>query len=211
MTSKNCFATTVFVLLSACSVGTALAQAIPFEIRPAPDGSASSKMELTVEKTGLLSGKKHLFVFSKYQGAVHFDRDKPEASTVTFAIDSNSIVCKDTWLSAKDLKKVQGYALQDILAVGKYPQITFKSSKISKSGEDRYQVEGTLQIKGVAKPIVVDATVKNGSRDALAIEGNATIRLTDYGISPPKAALGTIGTKNEMPFHFVLTATSRGL
>jgi polyisoprenoid-binding protein YceI len=210
MTSKICLTITTFVLLSAGTASLTLAQAVPFEIRPGSDPS-TSKMELTVEKTGLLSGKKHLFVFSQFQGAIQFDRDKPEASSVMFSIESNSILCKDTWLSAKDLKKVQEYALQDILAVNKYPQITFKSTRITKTAAGRYQVEGTLQIKGVAKPIVVEATLKNGSPDALGIEGNASIRLTDYGISPPKAALGTIGTKNEMPFHFVLTAAQRGL
>jgi polyisoprenoid-binding protein YceI len=207
MTSKLCL-TSLLLLLAARSTERAVAQAVPYEIRP---GGDTSKMELTVEKTGLLSGKKHLFVFSQYQGTVQFDREKPEASSVAFTIESNSILCKDTWVSAKDLKKVQAYALEDMLAVSKHPQITFRSTKITKSGPDKFQVEGTLQIKNIAKPVVVDAILKPGQRDSLTIDGNATIRLTDYGISPPKAALGTIGTKNEMPFHFVLPAAPRGL
>ena len=42
------------------------------------------------------------------------------------------------------------------------------------------------------------------------LEGTALIRLTDYGLKPPTAAPGAIGTKNEMSFHFIVTATSAG-
>ena len=32
------------------------------------------------------------------------------------------------------------------------------------------------------------------------------VKLTNYGLKPPKAALGLIGTKDEMDFTFSLTA-----
>jgi len=35
-------------------------------------------MEVTVEKTGLLRGKKHLFTFADYKGALALDREGPE-------------------------------------------------------------------------------------------------------------------------------------
>jgi hypothetical protein len=40
----------------------------------------------------------------------------------------------------------------------------------------------------------------------LLLSGTATVRMTDYGLKPPTAALGTIGTKPEMAFAFTLVA-----
>ena len=83
-----------------------------YEIRPVP----GTLMELTVEKTGLLSGKKHLFSFTKYRGTLVFDPDAPDRSAVTLSVESASALCREAWLSAKDLRKVQEYAVKDMLA-----------------------------------------------------------------------------------------------
>jgi len=172
------------------------------ELRPA----ASGRMELTVEKTGLLAGKKHLFTFSQYQGSLRFDRETPEASTIEFVIEASTILCRDTWLSAKDLGKVQKYAVQDMLAAAKYPRIRFRSTVFRKQNAGRYDVEGVLTIRDVAKPVVVTASLIPGPGNEISIEGTARVRLTDFGLKPPSAALGTIGTKDEMSLRFALPA-----
>ena len=96
--------------------------------------AASGRMELTVEKTGLLSGKKHLFTFSKYQGTLRFDWETPQASTVEFTIGAGTIQCRDTWLSAKHLGKVQQYAVKEMLDAEEHPQIYFRST-VTKSDQ----------------------------------------------------------------------------
>src|SRR5437016_10796352 len=83
--------------------GVASAEARVYNLR----GGDQVRLELTIEKTGLLSGKKHLFTFSQYEGTLRFDRERPEASTVLFSLQAATILCRDTWLSAKDLRKVQ--------------------------------------------------------------------------------------------------------
>ena len=172
------------------------------------DAGNQGRLELTVEKTGLLSGKKHLFTFSQYEGTLRVNRDRPEASTVSFSLHAATILCRDTWLSAKDLRKVQEYAVKDMLAADKYPQISFRSTAIRKVDASRYDVEGILTIRDVSKPAVVAVSLTGGSGESLSIDGTARVRLTDFGLKPPTAALGTIGTKNEMAFHFVLPATT---
>ena len=168
--------------------------------------SDHDRVELVVEKTGLLSGKKHLFTFSQYEGTVRFDRERPEASTVAFVLQAGTILCRDAWLSANDLRKVQEYAVKDMLAANKYPQIGFRSSGIRKIDPSHYEVEGVLTIRGVSKPVVVVASLTAGAGEDISIEGVARVRLTDFGLKPPTAALGTIGTKNEMVFRFVFPA-----
>jgi len=101
-------------LMFLIATGVTSAEAVPYQIRP----GGSNRLELTVEKTGLLSGKKHAFTFSRFEASLAFDRERLESSTVAISIESNSILCHDTWLSAKDLRKVQDYAQNDMLAGG---------------------------------------------------------------------------------------------
>jgi len=193
--------TILLILLLAARVGSA--EAVLYGIHQGDE----ARMELTVEKSGLLSGKKHLFTFSRYEGRLLFDRKRPEASTITLSIESNSVSCHDTWLSMKDLRKVQEYALKDMLAADRYPQIIFRSVAIKKIDDSQYEVQGTLTIRDISRPAVVMVSLRAGSNGVLPVEGESRLRLTDFGLKPPTAALGTIGTKNEMSFHFVLTAT----
>ncbi len=186
----------VFVLLAA-GLGAAV---LDQRIRPA-DGN---RFDLIVEKTGLMRGKKHLFVFERYEGQLVYDEEKPENSRVQFSLESSSIVCKDTWVSAKDLKKIQQAALKDMLAADRYAAVSFQSNGVRSAGASQYEVMGTLKIRGVEKPATVRVTLKRGEPGGPVFEGSATVKMTDYGLKPPSAALGLIGTKDEMTVSFRL-------
>lgn len=187
-------ATLLLVLAAALAPGATQM----FQLEPAPQAA----IELTVEKTGLLRGKKHLFNFPQYGGVLAFDRNAPELSTVALSIDARSITCRDTWLGMKDLRKVQEYALKDMLAVDRYPQIKFRSSTIRKLDSNRYEAQGILTIRDVSKPVTLRVSIP--SDEALVIEGVARVRLTDFGLKPPSAGLGTIGTRDEMSLQFTI-------
>jgi len=96
-----------------------------------------------------------------------------------------------------------------MLEADRYPKISFRSIAIRKVDAIRYEVEGILTIRDVSKPTVIAASLNGSSGEPLSIEGTARVRLTDFGLKPPTAALGTIGTKNEMVFHFFLPAIAR--
>lgn len=159
-------------------------------------------MELFIEETGLLKGKKHRFVFQRFESAVELDRQSPTAARVNLSIDARSIVCRDTWASAKDLEKIQRLAYEEMLAANKFPSITFRSGNIRHVSADRYDVHGDLTIRDVTKPTVVAVEIRADNTFA----GSATVRMTDFGLKPPSAALGLIGTKDDMKFSFVLRA-----
>ena len=40
----------------------------------------------------------------------------------------------------------------------------------------------------------------------LLLDGRSTVKMKDYGLKPPSAALGMVGTKDEMEVSFVLRA-----
>jgi polyisoprenoid-binding protein YceI len=184
--------------------GLAAHAATLYDIRPQP----GAQLALTVEKTGLYRGKKHLFLFEKYEGRLDFDAQKPEDSKIELTIDSRSLVCKDDWISESDRKSVVQTAFDDMLAVNRYSTMTFRGTSIKPLGGDRYEVQGTLTIRDLPKPNVVSVqlTVLNSSQ--LKLSGTATIRLTDYKLKPPSAILGAIGTKDDMTLNFVVIASA---
>lgn len=181
-------------------VTTAFAEPVDYKIA----SGGGNKISLELDKTGLLKGKKHNFEFPHFDGKLTYDAQAPANSRVDLKIDAASVVCKDTWLSPKDLKKVQDYALTDMLAVKQFPDIKFTSTKITPKGGDQYAVEGSLSIRGNGKPVTLLVTLK---ADGPVIDGKGGVKLTSYGLKPPSAALGAIGTKDEMTAIFHVAGT----
>jgi polyisoprenoid-binding protein YceI len=79
--------------------------------------------------------------------------------------------------------------------------MVFTSSKTTPKGENQYDVEGALTIRGVTKPVTVRVTGK-----ADEFEGRAPLSLKDFGLKPPASSLslGLIGTKDSMTVLFHL-------
>ncbi len=165
------------------------------ELRP----SASNRFSIEVEKTGLLRGKTHVFVFGKYQGTVEYDDQKPELSKVHFEIESKSIMCLDTWVSDKDKVKIMHTALNDMLAADKYSTISFVSNHVTVKSPAVFEVTGTLSLRGIIRPATVSVTRTGG-----AFDGTAIVNMKDFGLKPPTAALGAVGTKELMTVKFHL-------
>jgi polyisoprenoid-binding protein YceI len=172
-----------FVLLLMAGLGFAA------EWRLGP--AAENTVDLYVDKTGLMAGKRHWFRFPEFTGTV---RTEPGRVEIEFAV--GAMQCFDTWLSAKDQKKVLEYALgKETLDAARYRAVRFVSTGVA--GE---QVTGTLTIRGVSRPVTVTVTQAGEGR----YEGSAVFKMTDFGIKPAKAALGAVGTRDEMTLRFQL-------
>jgi polyisoprenoid-binding protein YceI len=91
-----------------------------------------------------------------------------------------------------------------MLAAERYPDIRFASTNVRQSGPDTYEVTGELTIRDRAKPVKVSVTELRGT--TTAFRGTAIVRLSDFGLKPPSAALGLVGTKDEMTLMFSLAA-----
>jgi polyisoprenoid-binding protein YceI len=167
--------------------------------------SEGSRFALEVYKTGLMAGKKHVFVFERYSGELILDPQNPEAAKVRFTVDAGSVVCTDTWINDGSRKKVLAAARDQMMQADKFPQLVFTSSKILPKGENQYDVEGMLTIRDITRPVVVHVSRKDG-----AFEGHAKLKLSSFGLKPPKGVtLGLIGTKDEMTVLFRLAARAR--
>ena len=161
--------------------------------------NSESEFALDVKKTGLMAGKKHHFVFSRYERSV----SQPPSPQITFIVEAKSLVCQDDWLKPKDVEKVTRYAVDDLLEANKYPELRYRSTAV-KSDVDGYTISGNLTIKDVTRPLIVNTIHQPAS--AMTWTGGATIRLTDFNLKPPTAALGAIGTEDAMQLLFHLTS-----
>lgn len=173
----------------------------PVEYRIAPGGDNLIKLE--VEKTGLFKGKKHVFEFTKLSGKLSYDAQTPANSKVDLTVDAATFIVKDDWVNDKDKKKVLDEARNNMLKVGQYPEMRFTSSKVTPQGGNKFQVDGTLTIRGIAKPITIDAML---DPEKIVISGKSVFKMTGYGMKPPSAGLGTIGTKDDMTATFKVAA-----
>ena len=140
-------------------------------------------VRLEVLKTGFMKGRKHVFEFPLYKGEATRNPDRYEIS-----IDARRIEIKDDWLKPDDLKKVVAYAVKDMLDAQRYPEIRYRSQ------------DGMLTIRGKAMPVAV-----NYKETAPGIfEGSSLVDMRLFGLKPPTAALGTIGTDPWMKLSFRL-------
>lgn len=98
---------------------------------------------------------KHMMVsnvtgsFGKVSGSLNLDEKKPTNSTVSVTIDATTI---DT----REPKRDGHLKSKDFFEVEKFPEITFKSTKIAPAGKDRWKVTGDLAMHGVTKPVVLN-------------------------------------------------------
>jgi polyisoprenoid-binding protein YceI len=182
--------------LGILAVGLLQAQTLTYQLAPG-DGS---RFALEVYKTGLMSGKKHVFVFEHFGGEAVFDPRRPAEAKVRFAVEAGSVVCTDTWINDGSRRKVQDTARNQMMQADRFPQLSFVSSKAVPLGKEQYDVEGMLTIRDRTRPVLVHITVKDG-----VFEGSAPVRLSDFGLKPPKGVtLGLIGTRDEMAVLFKL-------
>lgn len=87
--------------------------------------------------------------FSKVSGTVAFDPETPANSKVEARIDVNSLQTREEQRDAH-LKSA------DFFDVEKYPEITFVSKKVVRTGDEEYKLTGDLTIHGVTKEVVLE-------------------------------------------------------
>ena len=96
--------------------------------------------------------------FSQFEGTIYLNPEELEQSRVEFSITSESI---NTNLERRDehLKR------EDFFWVDKYPQITFRRSKIDAVSDELFNVTGTLSLRGVDKEIVLPVSYLGQATD----------------------------------------------
>lgn len=86
--------------------------------------------------------------FTKSKGKLTLDPDNVENSSIEVTIETDSVSTGFEPLD-KHLKS------KDFLEVETYPEITFKSTSVKRTGDKTADVTGDLTIHGVTKPVIL--------------------------------------------------------
>ncbi len=99
--------------------------------------------------------------FTDIQGTIKVDNAKPANSSVEVTIPLSSV---NTNVVALD-KEFQEEAWFN---AAKYPNITFKSTKVETKDKKHFKITGNLTVKGVTKPVVLDAVLNKQGEHPMA-------------------------------------------
>ena len=109
------------------------------------------------------------------------DPADPTVSSVRVSLDAASI---DTGQEARD----QHLRSADFLQTDEHPTIEFRSTNVERTGDDRGRLHGELTIRGVTRPVVLDAefggivpNMQGGQRAAFSAA--TKINREDFGLT----------------------------
>lgn len=178
---KTLFAAALFAATAVGAVSPAFAAPVSYKIDP-----AHTAVAFIVNHVGFSNviGR-----FNTVGGDVSFDKDAVEKSTVTVTIDTTSV---DT----NHAKRDEHLRSPDFFNAKEFPKMTFKSTKIEKTGDKTGKLHGDLTMLGVTKPVVLDVTFnKDGVSPASKLEtagfsARGTVKRTEFGMKYGAPAIG---------------------
>ena len=99
--------------------------------------------------------------FSDIQGVIKVDNAKPANSSVEVTIPVSSV---NTNVTALDKE----FQEEGWFNAAKYPNITFKSTKVETKDKKHFKITGNLTVKGITKPVVLDAVLNKQGEHPMA-------------------------------------------
>ena len=143
--------------------------------------------------------------FKDFNGMIHYDASDVTNSTVEFTAKVESI---DTGVAGRD----NHLRTADFFEVAKYPEMTFKSTKVERKNKNQYVLYGDFTLKGVTKQISFPFTMTGALKDArgntrFGVAAEAKINRRDYGITWGNTmANGGLNVGNEVTIDLQLEA-----
>ena len=184
----------MFFLLSFFVLGLFVVSNIPTEARQASIAERFSFAFQTGESGAYNFDKAHSSIgfrvkhmglvdvpgyFRDFTGTVNFNAQDVTKSTVEFTAKATSI---DTGVAARD----NHLRNADFFEVEKFPDLTFKSTKVEKKGNG-YVLTGDLTMKGVTKsisvPFNVAGFIKNERGTRMGATAETVINRRDFGVN----------------------------
>lgn len=125
--------------------------------------------------------------FRHVEGQLHFDPRNVTATQLTATVDARSIET-DYPDPAYDFNaELQG---EPFLDAAKFPEMTFRTTQVEDLGNNALRVHGELTLRGVSKPIVLDATYNGGylkhpmdPQARVGFSAHGVLRRSDFGIT----------------------------
>lgn len=134
------------------------------------------------------SGAPFYGMMKKIEGSFLIDAEKLDSSFVEVTIPTNSIDSNNDGRNRHLLSA-------DFFSAEEFPNLTFKSKSVTKTGEKTFEVAGDITVRGTTKPVTI--TMKEtgsgptrGGGTAIGYDVSFTIKRADFGVNYGEGALG---------------------
>ena len=138
---------------------------------------AHASIEFRIKHLGFswLTGR-----FDTFSGTFTFDEANPSASKVHVEVDTASI-------NSNHAERDKHLRSKDFIDVAEFPKAVFDSTSVKLDG-DKATITGNLTLRGVSKPIVIEAQRVGGGADPWGgyrdgFTGTTRLALKDFGIN----------------------------
>ena len=166
----------------------------------APTGPPVGEYKLDKSHASLILRASHMGFskyttrFSRFDAVLTFDPKNLAASKVMTTIDAASFEMDAAPQMCLDIMKGP-----QMLDTAKFPQIIFKSEKVTSTGPKSMDIAGTLTLHGVTRPIVLKGTYNGGyagmadmdPQARIGFSAHGSFKRSDFGISFGVPAPGT--------------------
>lgn len=152
---------------------------------------------------------KHLFSyvsgrFDDVKGIIDVDPAMPENSSVEVTIATKSINTANT-------KRDDHLRSPDFFHVEKFPEMTFKSKKVVRTGDKTADVIGDLSLHGVTKEVVLKTTFLGKGKGMTGDlqtgwEAKTKIKRSDFGLTWSKLIEGVQVVGDEIDIELLIEA-----
>ena len=120
--------------------------------------------------------------FKEWQGFLRVDDQDVPKSAVQVTVHTKSVQMLDTQQTAmmKDA---------DFFDVEKFPEMTFKSTTVERTGETTLKVTGDVTLRGITRPMVLAVSVTDRKPDATAgaryarFRAEGSIKRSEFGMT----------------------------
>jgi polyisoprenoid-binding protein YceI len=90
----------------------------------------------------------------------------------------------------------------------KYPHITYRLSGEANASGTTIEARGELTMAGVTKPLAMIVKYESLGNGQFTLTGSAKIKMSDWGMKPPTALMGTVKVGDDVVVDFALTLSA---
>ncbi len=135
---------------------------------------AVDQAKSTLGFTAMQAGQPFRGRFKTWTASIDYDPAKPDAAHVLVTIDVASATTDD---AQKDAAMPEA----DWFAASQFAKATFEANGFVGKGGDAFETQGTLTLRGTAKPVVLPFTLQVTGNQA-HMTGSVKLVRTDFGV-----------------------------
>ena len=155
-----------------------------------------SSLKIRVFKSGAFSGFAH-----DHEIQAPIDEGKIDSSpspSVQLRVDSRKLRVLDPEISVDKRAEIEHTMKSDaVLDVEHFPEISYRSTAVTKTGDAHWEVHGNLNLRGKSEPVTVAVSLEAGH-----YRGSASLKQSSFGITPIRVAGGTVKVNDEVKIEF---------